>query len=142
MSSVVEVYEQSLSRRGFVSDPAQWRAVERLQKLYEEWTAYKAQRSNALQHLNQLPLHFAGLAQTRDVCSAAHKGLLEAEIAQAEARRALTSASEGSPQPMLEKVQAEGIAADIERSNRALALAKDRFPECEKAMRGLLREAR
>ncbi len=48
---VVALYEQSLAKRGFVSDPAQWRAVERLQRLYEEWTAYKAKRSNALKRL-------------------------------------------------------------------------------------------
>jgi len=48
---VVSVYEQSLARRGFVSDPSQWRAVERLQRLFEEWTAYKARRSNALKRM-------------------------------------------------------------------------------------------
>jgi len=48
---VVALYEQSLAKRGFVSDPAQWRAVERLQRLYEEWTAYKARRNNALKRL-------------------------------------------------------------------------------------------
>jgi cell division protein ZapE len=48
---VVALYEQSLAKRGFVSDPAQWRAVERLQRLYEEWSAYKARRSNALKRL-------------------------------------------------------------------------------------------
>ena len=48
---VVAIYEQSLARRGFVSDPAQWRAVERLQHLYEEWSAYKEKRSNALKRL-------------------------------------------------------------------------------------------
>jgi hypothetical protein len=105
-------------------------------------------RSAALERLNQLSLHFATHIQTRDVCSAAHKGLLEAEIAQTEARRALASVSEGSQAnnaanpPKLEKVQAESIAADIERSNRALATAKQRFPECERAMQGLLRESR
>jgi hypothetical protein len=97
-------------------------------------------RSAALERLNQLALHFAPHRQTREVCSAAHKGLLEAEIAQTEARRALASVSEAGPK--LEKVQAESIAADIERSTRALATAKERFPECEKAMRGLIREAR
>ncbi len=50
-SGVVSLYEQSLARRGFVSDPAQWRAVERLQRLYEEWSAYKARRSSALKRL-------------------------------------------------------------------------------------------
>ena len=48
---VVALYRQSLAKRGFVSDPAQWRAVERLQRLYEEWSAYKAKRSNALKRL-------------------------------------------------------------------------------------------
>jgi len=50
-SDVVTLYEQSLAKRGFVSDPSQWRAVERLQRLFEEWTAYKARRSNALKRL-------------------------------------------------------------------------------------------
>jgi cell division protein ZapE len=48
---VVSLYEASLTKRGFVSDPAQWRAVERLQRLYEEWSAYKARRSSALRRL-------------------------------------------------------------------------------------------
>jgi cell division protein ZapE len=48
---VVALYEQSLAKRGFVSDPAQWRAVERLQRLYEEWSAYKARRNTALKRL-------------------------------------------------------------------------------------------
>jgi hypothetical protein len=103
------------------------------------------ERSAALERLNQLSLHFAPHIQTRDVCSAAHKGLLEAEIAQAEARRALARVSEGNGEanlPKLEKAQAESIAADIERSNQALASAKVGFPKCEQALRGLLREAR
>jgi cell division protein ZapE len=48
---VVALYRHNLEKRGFVSDPAQWRAVERLQRLYEEWRAYKARRSNALKRL-------------------------------------------------------------------------------------------
>ncbi|HET7669814.1 MAG TPA: cell division protein ZapE [Burkholderiales bacterium] len=48
---VVAVYQRSLDSRGFVSDPAQWRAVERLQRLYEEWSAYKKKRSSALRRL-------------------------------------------------------------------------------------------
>ena len=51
IQDVVALYESSLAKRGFVSDPAQWRAVERLQRLYEEWSAYKAKRSNALKRL-------------------------------------------------------------------------------------------
>ena len=48
---VVSLYRQSLAKRGFVSDPSQTRAVERLQRLYQEWTAYKARRSTALRRL-------------------------------------------------------------------------------------------
>ena len=48
---VVEVYQQNLERRGFVQDSSQWRAVERLQQLYEEWSAYKKRRNTALKRL-------------------------------------------------------------------------------------------
>ena len=47
-ADVLSLYEQQLESRGFVSDPWQLRAVERLQRLYEEWTAYKSRRNNAL----------------------------------------------------------------------------------------------
>jgi len=50
-ADVVTLYEQSLAKRGFSADSSQWRAVERLQQLYEEWIAYKAKRSNALKRL-------------------------------------------------------------------------------------------
>jgi cell division protein ZapE len=48
---VVSFYRQNLERRGFVQDPSQWRAVERLQRLYEEWSEYKKRRSSALKRL-------------------------------------------------------------------------------------------
>ena len=48
---VVALYEASLAKRGFVDDPAQRRAVERLQRLYEEWSDYKKRRSTALRRL-------------------------------------------------------------------------------------------
>jgi len=51
MADVLEVYRQNLSKRGFVADPSQGRAVERLQRLYEEWSAYKKRRSTALRRL-------------------------------------------------------------------------------------------
>ncbi len=49
--SVVDLYYRALERRGFQSDSSQLRAVERLQQLYEEWSAYKARRSTALKRL-------------------------------------------------------------------------------------------
>jgi cell division protein ZapE len=49
--SVVDIYHRALGRRGFRSDSSQLRAVERLQQLYEEWSAYKARRSTRLRRL-------------------------------------------------------------------------------------------
>jgi len=49
--SVIDLYHRALERRGFQSDSSQLRAVERLQQLYEEWSAYKARRSTALRRL-------------------------------------------------------------------------------------------
>lgn len=51
MNDVVSLYEQQLRSRGFAADPSQRHAVERLQRLYEEWTAYKARRNTALKRL-------------------------------------------------------------------------------------------
>jgi cell division protein ZapE len=51
MADVVGLYEQSLARRGFLADPSQRRAVERLQQLFEEWSAYKKRRDTALKRL-------------------------------------------------------------------------------------------
>jgi cell division protein ZapE len=48
---VVSLYQHHLEKRGFVADSSQWRAVERLQQLYEEWIAYKARRNTALKRL-------------------------------------------------------------------------------------------
>lgn len=92
-------------------------------------------RSAALDDLQRLELHEPTHVQTRNVCRAAHQGLLDAEVAQAEARRALAKVG------TLEPSQAQVIAADIERSNKALSVAKQRFPECETAMRELIRVA-
>jgi cell division protein ZapE len=49
--TVLEYYQESLRRRGFTEDPSQQAAVLRLQRLYEEWVAYKARRNNALKRL-------------------------------------------------------------------------------------------
>jgi cell division protein ZapE len=44
----IEFYQQELKARGYHSDPAQLRAVERLQECEDEWIAYKEIRSNTL----------------------------------------------------------------------------------------------
>jgi cell division protein ZapE len=51
VADVVGLYEQSLARRGFVADASQRRAVERLQRLHEEWSSYKKRRDTALKRL-------------------------------------------------------------------------------------------
>ncbi|CAJ4491796.1 AFG1-like ATPase [Burkholderia pseudomallei] len=49
--NVTEYYEHELNTRGYQSDAAQRAAVERLQRCYGEWVAYKARRSNAFKKL-------------------------------------------------------------------------------------------
>ena len=48
MTTVTELYHQTLSERGYQSDPAQLRAVASLQRCQDEWAAYKARRGNAV----------------------------------------------------------------------------------------------
>ncbi len=53
--NVREFYEHALAQRGFHSDEAQLRAVERLQQAYEEWIAYKSHRASRLKRLISRP---------------------------------------------------------------------------------------
>ncbi|AMP04663.1 cell division protein ZapE [Collimonas pratensis] len=53
--NVLEFYEQALTQRGFQADDAQRRAVDRLQQAYDEWVAYKAQRSSSFKRLIHRP---------------------------------------------------------------------------------------
>jgi cell division protein ZapE len=47
-SDVRAQYRRALERRGFVADPSQERAVQRLQRLYDEWRVYKSRRRTFL----------------------------------------------------------------------------------------------
>ena len=49
--TVVEYYQETLARRGFVADDAQYAAVQRLQHTYELWVDYKSRRSSALRRM-------------------------------------------------------------------------------------------
>ncbi|WP_088282952.1 cell division protein ZapE [Ideonella sp. A 288] len=51
MTSVTELYHQTLGERGYHSDPAQLNAVAALQRCQDEWAAYKARRANAVTKL-------------------------------------------------------------------------------------------
>lgn len=48
MTSVTDLYHQTLAERGYTADPAQLRAVAALQRCQDEWAAYKSRRGNAL----------------------------------------------------------------------------------------------
>lgn len=49
--SVRQLYEVTLAERGFVSDPAQLRAIDALERCEREWADYKASRGNAVTKL-------------------------------------------------------------------------------------------
>jgi cell division protein ZapE len=53
--NVQEYYQHALTERGFKSDPAQQRAVDRLQQAYDDWVTYKAQRSSTFKRLINRP---------------------------------------------------------------------------------------
>jgi cell division protein ZapE len=53
--NVLERYTEQLAQRGYAEDPAQRAAVERLQRMHDEWVAYKARRSNRLKKLLNRP---------------------------------------------------------------------------------------
>ncbi|MDP9046239.1 MAG: cell division protein ZapE [Pseudomonadota bacterium] len=49
------LYEQTLAARGYQADPAQWRAIDSLERCEREWADYKARRSNPLSKLIARP---------------------------------------------------------------------------------------
>ena len=52
---VQEFYQHALSQRGFSSDAAQQRAVDRLQRAHQDWVDYRAQRSSSFKRLINRP---------------------------------------------------------------------------------------
>ena len=55
MPSVSEAYQAELKARGYLSDPAQLRAVAALERCAAEWGAYKEKRSNSFKKLIHHP---------------------------------------------------------------------------------------
>jgi cell division protein ZapE len=53
--NVQEYYQHALTERGFKSDAAQQRAVDRLQQAYDDWVSYKSQRSSTFKRLINRP---------------------------------------------------------------------------------------
>ena len=53
--TVIEAFRHALAERGYVADVAQLAAAERLQRMYDEFVAFKSQRSNRLKKLINRP---------------------------------------------------------------------------------------
>jgi cell division protein ZapE len=53
--NVQEFYQHALTERGFKSDTAQQRAVDRLQQAYDEWVHFKSRRSSGFKRLINRP---------------------------------------------------------------------------------------
>jgi len=53
--NVIEYYQHELAQRGYQADAAQRAAVERLQRYYDDWVRFRAQRSNGLKKLINRP---------------------------------------------------------------------------------------
>ncbi|WP_459617881.1 cell division protein ZapE [Bordetella sp. 2513F-2] len=53
--NVQEYYAKALAERGYRPDEAQQRAIDRLQRYYDDWVRFKAVRSNALKKLLSRP---------------------------------------------------------------------------------------
>ncbi len=53
--NVLQYYEKTLSERGYKADAAQQQAIRRLQKYYDDWIAFKQQRSSRLKKLFNRP---------------------------------------------------------------------------------------
>jgi cell division protein ZapE len=53
--NVTEYYELSLAERDYSADPSQRAAVDRLQRLFDEWVAYRSKRSTRLTKLLRHP---------------------------------------------------------------------------------------
>ena len=51
MTTVTELYHQTLAERDYTADPTQLRAMTALQRYQDEWADYKARRSNAVTKL-------------------------------------------------------------------------------------------
>lgn len=53
--NVREFYDHALAERGYQADEAQLRAIDRLERAYDEWVDYKSQRSSAFKRLLHHP---------------------------------------------------------------------------------------
>ena len=53
---VRQAYEKELLLRGYESDPAQWRAIDALERCAQEWDSYQSQNSNTVRKFFTKPV--------------------------------------------------------------------------------------
>lgn len=91
-------------------------------------------REQQLEALRSLPLAEPDLVELRDVCSAAHAGLLAAEREQADVRARLDAAgSQKLPEQELSQ-----LAGALAQAGQKLGKAQAVLPKCEQGTRELL----
>ena len=122
-------------------------AREQGRQLLEALTALQdveslSDRSRMLDELVKVPLANPEHAAVRQTCVEAHRQLLQAEIEQASAKQTMETASAKAAGGPLPGEVAKEINAAISRSDAALAAAKQRFPECQRSIQGLMTKLR
>ena len=96
------------------------------------------EREQKLRQLRALVVSNEEVRRTRDQCVQAHQTLIDAEKAHERAARSLDRAiAETGPGEPLAQGDTLSIKAEIERANRALADARERFSLCEDGARAL-----
>jgi len=115
--------------------------LERISKL--DPNAPAALRRAQLEAIAAMPLVAKEAIAVRELCLGAHRGLLAAEVAQAQARTRLDTMDRGRRDGgIAAALEAQQVAELIGKSNQALAKAQRALPECERSSRQLLIETR
>jgi len=107
-----------------------------------ELDAPMAERQARIGRLKELALRADDLVAARDACVRAHQRLLEAEVAQAEAKRDLASARLGPGDGSRGPAMAHGLERSLQRSEDALSQARAAFPACRDLTRSLAKKYR
>jgi len=94
------------------------------------------ERADALDAVHGLPLTDKELIATREICLAAHRGLLEAHLLQAEARKAFGEAQQGGPQRTSHAAHAQKA---LDASTETIARARTSLDACQVHTRTLVR---
>ena len=94
------------------------------------------ERAQMLDTVRALPLTDKELRATRDICLAAHQGLLEAHLLQAEARKAFADAQKDDADRAIHATHAQQA---LDASSNTLAGARTSLDACQTHTRTLVR---